>query len=327
MKLSEVTPIQVLGGVLVVNTVLAGGSTQLTDLFGPAMANHILSVCILGSGICGGFIMQMGGLPSQARNVIAAGGAIDVSANAAPALATMAMDPTQQKIGPAPGASAAVAAIAKSAASALLLALVLSFLLAPASASAQTGIRKPQPKQTNGLPCDPANLLPGCKAAAAVADGMDPKAALPCMDVTVLTKLSLANLIPTMKACVQDVNNQLVTDTQRALDSAKNFTKTGETAAVGDSDGVNCLTPALALFRAASIVPAVPDVTNPDGTIKTTGTPELDPGPILLFQKYREFTIAGGLTSCQTWVNGPTNATAGAIGGAVGTVAGAALLK
>lgn len=224
-------------------------------------------------------------------------------------------------------AAAVVSSTLGKVASILLAAFLLTIFLGGDPASAQTGIRKPQPKQTNGLPCDPANLLPGCKAAAAVADGMDPKAALPCMDVTVLTKLSLSNLIPTMKACVQDVNNQLVTDTQRALDSAKNFTKTGETAAVGDSDGVNCLTPALALFRAASIVPAVPDVTNPDGTVKTTGTPELDPGPILLFQKYREFTIAGGLTSCQTWVNGPTNATAGAIGGAVGTVAGAALLK
>lgn len=161
MKLSEITPIQVLGGVLVVNTVLAGGSTQLTDLFGPAMANHILSVCILGSGICGGFIMQMGGLPSQARNVIAAGGAIDVSAHAAPALATMAMDPTQQKIGPAPGASAAVAAIAKSAASALLLALALSFLLAPDPASAQARVKQGGPVLTGDLIQDAKDKFQG----------------------------------------------------------------------------------------------------------------------------------------------------------------------
>lgn len=171
MKLSEITPIQVLGGILVVNTVLASGSTQLTDLFGPAMANHILSVCILGSGICGGFIMQMGGLPSQARGVLAAGGRIEVDPRSSSTLATMAVsnDPTLAKIEPAPGTAAQVASVAKAAANILLTAFLLTIFLGGDPASAQTGIRKPQPKQTNGLPCDPANLLPGCKEAVAAA--------------------------------------------------------------------------------------------------------------------------------------------------------------
>ena len=168
----------------------------------------------------------------------------------------------------------------------------------------------------------------------AVTGKSDPKAALPCMDITVLFKLTPANLVPTMKACVQDTQNHLVTDTSRALESAKNYTKTGETVAVGDSDAVNCLTPALALFQAASIVPAVPDtpaVMNADGTVKTpavAGTPEIEPGLILMFQKYREFTISGGLTSCQAWVNGPVNATAAAgVAGAAGIIGAAALLS
>lgn len=145
----------------------------------------------------------------------------------------------------------------------------------------------------------------------------DPTAALPCMDITMLKKLTLANLQPTLKACVQDANNQLVTDTQRALDSAKNYTPTGAKEPTGDSDAVNCLTPALALFQAAAFVPAKPAVLNEDGSVKTEAVPEQKPGPILLAQKYREFTLAGGLTSCQSWINAPINATISAGGQAV----------
>jgi hypothetical protein len=181
-------------------------------------------------------------------------------------------------------------------------------------------------------------------------------AALPCMDITMLPKLTPFNLIPTMKACVQDVNNQLVTDTQRALDSAKAFAGKPNAdgsppVAIGDNDAINCLTPALALFKAAAIIPAnpgspavdavaaVPAVLNPDGSVKTPAvpavaavaavpaTPELDPGPILLGQKFREFTLAGGLTSCQNWVNEPIQAvTAAGIAGVSTAVAGAALI-
>lgn len=160
----------------------------------------------------------------------------------------------------------------------------------------------------------------------------DPTAPLPCMDITMLPKLTLANLMPTMKQCFKDGNDQLVSDTQRALDSAKAFSgsATGNTvgATTGDNDAINCLTPALALFKAAAIVPAVPEVPavlNADGTVKTPavpGTPELDPGPILLAQKFREFTLAGGITSCQAWINEPIQAVAAAGVGAVGTAAG-----
>lgn len=143
MKLSEITPIQILGGILVVNTVLAGGTAQLTDLFGATMANHILSVSILGSGICGGFIMNMGGLPSQAtqvRNVLAMPGVekIAVNAQASPALATLAVDPLQDKIAPTPAAMDKVTATARTVASILLIAFMVSFLVAGRSAQAQT---------------------------------------------------------------------------------------------------------------------------------------------------------------------------------------------
>ena len=197
--------------------------------------------------------------------------------------------------------------------------LLSAFLFVPPAMAAQTRLGPIGQKMQDDFERTKATVTDKLTA--------DPKAALPCMDITVLTKLTLANLVPTMKACVQDANNQLVSDTQRALDSAEAFTgsATSDTA-VGDNDAINCLKPGLALFKAAAIVPAVPDVLNPDGTMKTKGTPQLDPGPILLFQKYREFTIKGGLTSCQAWVNGPVNATAAAGGAGVAGAVGAAIL-
>jgi hypothetical protein len=189
-----------------------------------------------------------------------------------------------------------------------------------------------QPKLTGNIVKDIQGLNAGVKAT--VTGKPDSTTALPCMDISVLTKLTPQNLVPTLKACEIAGVNQLVTDTSRALDSAKAFTgsATGTTAS-GDNDAINCLTPGLALFKAAAIIPAIPDtpaVLNADGTVKTpavAGTPEIDPGPILLFQKYREFTIVGGLTSCQTWLNGPVNATAAAgIAGAATAIGAAALL-
>lgn len=219
----------------------------------------------------------------------------------------------------------------------LIIAFVISLFLPSGSAMAQNLF-------TGNVKKDFARIDRQTKAAveqtkAAVTDQND-TTALPC-DFTMLTKLTPFNLMPTMKACAQDVNNQLVSDTQRALDSAKAYggaptststtsAGTGATTGGGDGDAVNCLTPALAIFKAAKIIPGVPEqpaVLNADGSVKTPevpAVPEKDPGPILLYQKYREFTLAGGLTACQTWFNGPINATAAAGLGAVAGVAGAA---
>lgn len=210
----------------------------------------------------------------------------------------------------------------------LLVAFTLSFLVAGSPAMAQG----PKPfKPTGNLVRDTAAAFDQTKAAVTGQPAPDPAAALPCMDIKMLIRLTPENLVPTMKACVQDMNNQLVSDTSRALDSANAYVGPNG-GATGDNDAVNCLKPALSLFKAAAIVPAVPEVPavlSPDGTVKTAavpGTPELDPGPVLLFQKYREFTLAGALTSCQSWFNSPINATAAAGVAGVGAVAGAALL-
>ena len=167
----------------------------------------------------------------------------------------------------------------------VLAALALVLLLPIGLAQAQIKLKSPQE-----IGQDIKNKLDQTNAGvkAAVTGQSDPKAALPCMDITVLFKLNPQNLVPTMKGCMQDVNNQLVADTQRALDSAKAFTgsATGTTAS-GDQDAINCLSPALALFQAAAILPAVPAipaqdavpavaaVLNPDGSVKTPAIPAI----------------------------------------------------
>lgn len=171
----------------------------------------------------------------------------------------------------------------------------------------------------------------------------DPTTALPCMDISVLTKLTPQNLVPTIKGCEQDGIKQLVSDSSRALASAIAYVGPNG-GSPGDSDGIACHKPALALFQAALNIPATPGsaavdavaaVLNPDGSIKTPAvtaaaavapTPEIIPGPILLYQKFGEFVMAGGLTSCPTWFNKPINAVGAAGVAGVGAVAGAALL-
>jgi hypothetical protein len=126
------------------------------------------------------------------------------------------------------------------------------------------------------------------------------------------TKLTPRNLESTIKKCISDQNSKIADDVQRALDSA---------VAYPDKDAVTCLKPGLAIVQAGvqvpatSTMPAIPAV---------AAVPAKDPGLILLFQKYREFTLSGALTACQTWINGPVNATVAAGAGAGATAIGAA---
>lgn len=198
----------------------------------------------------------------------------------------------------------------------LLAAFTLSLLFPGGEARAQSAKLKTLPEIKRDI--DTALGNGASKSAKADASTDDPTAALPCMDITMLKKLTFQNLKPTMEAC----KGQLVEDTQRALDSATNYTPTGAKAPTGDNDAVNCLTPALALFKAGVIVPAVPAVLNDDGSVKVAAVPEQKPGPILLAQKYREFTLSGGLTSCQNWIDQPANATLSAAGKGVAGAAG-----
>lgn len=200
----------------------------------------------------------------------------------------------------------------------LLCAFALSFLLAGVPAMAQGATAKSTITRPR-LPLDPLGLNDQTIAGTTAAPAKAGDAALACT-FQMLIHLTPENLLPTINSCVA---GKLVADTQRALDSATKFGTSGK----GDADALNCLTPALAIFQAGVQVPAVPAVTAADGTVTTPAVPAQDPGPILLFQKYREFTLSGALTSCQSWFNGPINATVAAgIAGAGAAVAGAALL-
>jgi hypothetical protein len=227
---------------------------------------------------------------------------------------------------PEKGSQAGVAKTTDTVVKVLLVAFALSAFLANAHSANAQGRFRP----TGNLVKDIQNANSQVKAAV-TGKPADPTAALPCMDIRFVTKLTPENLVPTMKACAEDLNSHLVSDTQRALDSATAYVGPNG-GNPGDNDAVNCLKPALALFKAAAIipaVPAVPAVLNADGTVKTPAVdavPEQDPGPILLFQKYREFVLAGAITSCQSWVNTPVNATIAAGAGGLGAAAGAAVL-
>lgn len=199
--------------------------------------------------------------------------------------------------------------------------MVAAFYPSPASAQIKL---KPL---TGNIVRDIEGVSTSAKAAVTGQPAPDPTAALTC-DFKMLTKLTPENLIPTAKACLSDANQTLVNDTQRALTSAKAYVGPNG-GNPGDGDGINCLTPGLAIFKAGVQIPAVPAVVAADGTITTPAVPAQDPGPILLYQKYREFTLAGGLSACMTWFNGPIVATtaAGAAGAATAIGAAAALAK
>lgn len=114
-SLKNLTTLQWLGIVLVVNGALIGSTAQLTDLIGSHWAHVIVSVCSIGNSIFGGIVTLISGQGAQVLNVKAMDGIekIDVNARANPTLAKIAMDPNEDKIAPTPAAQAQVAATAK----------------------------------------------------------------------------------------------------------------------------------------------------------------------------------------------------------------------
>jgi hypothetical protein len=282
------TATEILGGILVVNTVLAGGVTQLTDLFGQPMTNHILAVTTLGTGICGGFLMRMGSMSAQMQNVRALPGVdrILVNGQVPPEIAAMAMDPAQAKISPAAGAVAAVTATAAKAA-AIVLALLMGMSLLPGDARAQT--RKPlikPPALTGDIGADIKTDLSNVGVKTPT---VTPGAAC---DFNIFAALDPQNVVTMIQNCVSDANKPFLPDVQAALDSA---------TAYKDKPGMDCLTPALAIVQAAVGTPAVIAA---DGTVTT---PAKMAGIILIFQKFREFTLANGPAACKNWVQSTVN--------------------
>lgn len=211
------------------------------------------------------------------------------------------------------------AVMAKDAAKAVIILAVLV-----AGAFAFPGDASAQGKTRPRIPFDPLNLN-GQTIAGTTAAPTTP-APIKC-DFNIFVNLRPENLETFIKTCVSDESSTLADDTARALQSAENFQPNP------DTDAINCLKPGLAIIQAGIIVPAVPAQDAIPATATSPAIPAVaavpakSPGLVLLFQKYREFTLAGALTSCQTWVNGPINATAAAgIAGAGTAIAGAALL-
>lgn len=200
--------------------------------------------------------------------------------------------------------------------------LVLSSVVVCSAAQAQT---KRQPVFTGDIAADAKRAADQTKAVV-TGQPADPTAPVAC-GFKMFVHLTPDNLEQTVKNCVAKANSTLISDVKGALDSATAYNNN-----TGDKDGMACLQPAYAIVQAAAFapyVPAVPAVMNADGTVKTPEVSAIEskePGLVTLFQKYREFTLSGGLTACQNWINQPTQLTAAAGVSGLATVAGAALL-
>jgi hypothetical protein len=101
-SLKEVTLLQWVGVIILFNTTLLGGASQLGDLsLSAGMVKAILALATLGNGFLGGLVMMFGGSGTQISNVVAMGASIKANANATPALAQASVDPAQPNVGPA----------------------------------------------------------------------------------------------------------------------------------------------------------------------------------------------------------------------------------
>jgi hypothetical protein len=147
------------------------------------------------------------------------------------------------------------------------LAIACLFLtaLAYTGAQAQTPPRRPQLPQ---LPIDPLGLN---RVATAAASGR------PTCDFNIFGDLTKETLKQYLDACAA----KLATDSKAALDDA---------TAINDTTAIACLKPGTAILEAA--VPGKDAAGNPT-----------EPGVILLFQKFRDFVMAGGPSACKSWVN------------------------
>ena len=137
----------------------------------------------------------------------------------------------------------------------------------------------------------------------------------------VFANLNPKNLIATIQACVSDANSTFEPDVAAALASAQAYSGSG------DQTAIQCLQPALAIVQAGieraavAAVAAQPATATAPAIAAVAAVPAYKPGALTLFQKFREFTLAGGPTACQNWVNGTIQ---GAVSPAVGAVAGVA---
>ena len=187
---------------------------------------------------------------------------------------------------------------------ALIIAIIIALGVLPAAAEGPT--QRARPPLTGNIPADFQNAV-NHVGATTPSGGSN---ALPC-DFNLFASLTANNLVASINACIQSKIEgavaPLMLDTQNALASAQAY------GGSGDATGVNCLKPGLAILQAAAGV--TPPTPTPAGGTQTTApaaatapaataspSTTTAPGPVLLFQKWREFVLAGGPSACKSWV-------------------------
>lgn len=162
----------------------------------------------------------------------------------------------------------------------LLIAFALSLLLSGGSAFAQTTTKRPGLAVTG----DPvADIKTDFASAGIKAPNIKPGDAC---SYNLFAALDPKTFVTQIQNCISADNSILLPDVQKALDSATD---------AKDGTATQCLTPALAIVKAAIITPGDPTATPP--------VPAQTAGIITLFQKFREFVNAGGPAACKIWVN------------------------
>lgn len=96
---------------------ISGATGQMTDIFGSGPAKSIASAASFLSSFVAGIQVILGGQGQQIRDVAAMPGVepIKINTNASEAAAKVALDPSVDKVAPAPGSEQAVQNIAKGA--------------------------------------------------------------------------------------------------------------------------------------------------------------------------------------------------------------------
>ncbi len=114
--LKNITQTQWVAFIIGAASFLGGSTAQLTTLFGANGAAYAASACAIVSGLAGVFLISTTGQSSVVQQVAAMPGVsrITVNEQATPALAAVATDPAQPKVGPAsPDVRPALVATAK----------------------------------------------------------------------------------------------------------------------------------------------------------------------------------------------------------------------
>ena len=108
----NLTPLQILGILLVVNGALIGSTAQLTDIMGAHIAHIVVSTASVANSILGGVVTMFSGQASQIKSVLAMPGIesikVNSQANQTLAQAAVSNDPAMAKIEATPAAEAAV---------------------------------------------------------------------------------------------------------------------------------------------------------------------------------------------------------------------------